>query len=75
MNDKQKFSYKQLRQLALTQGVDDNKISIGIWGKLNGYSKKRIQRDNKVSTVYIKMSNDKFNTTNNYENKQYYEEI
>lgn len=40
MNDKQEFSYKQLRQLALTQGVDDNKISIGIWGKLNGYSKK-----------------------------------
>ena len=31
MNDKQEFSYKQLRQLALTQGVDDNKISIAQW--------------------------------------------
>lgn len=68
MNDKQEFSYKQLRQLALTQGVDDNKISIGIWGKLNGYSKKRIQRDNKVFIVYIKMSNDKFKTNFDYEN-------
>jgi hypothetical protein len=68
MNDKQEFSYKQLRQLALTQGVDDNKISIGIWGKLNGYSKKRIQKDNKVSTVYIKMSNDKFKTNFDYAN-------
>lgn len=66
MNEKQEFSYKQLRELALTQGVDDNKISIGIWGKFNGYSKKRIQRDNKVSTVYIKMSNEELNLTNDY---------
>ena len=48
---------------------------IGIWAKLNGYSKRRKQRDNKVYTVYIKMSNNKFNTTNNYGNKKINEEF
>mgnify|MGYP000233042399 CR=1 FL=1 len=68
MSDKEEVSFEELRGLALAQNVDDNKITIGVWAKLNGYSKKRIQRDNKVSTVYIKISNDKFNTDNNYEN-------
>ena len=31
---------------------------IGIWAKLNGYFKKRKQRDNKVYIVYIKINND-----------------
>lgn len=69
MNDKQEFSYTQLRELALAQQVEDSKTVIGIWAKLNGYSKRRKQKDNKVYTVYIKMSNNKLKTTNNYENK------
>lgn len=69
MNDKQEFSYKQLRELALAQQVEDSKTVIGIWAKLNGYSKRRKQKDNKVYTVYIKMSNNKLKITNNYENK------
>ena len=52
---KDEFSYEELRELALAHQVKDSKTEIGIWAKLNGYSKKRRQRDNKVYTVYIKM--------------------
>ncbi len=52
---KDEFSYEELRELALAHQVADSKTVIGIWAKLNGYSKKRRQRDNKVYTVYIKM--------------------
>jgi len=55
---KNEFTFEELRRLALAQNIDDSKTIIGIWAKLNGYSKKRRQRDNKVYTVYIKMSND-----------------
>ena len=64
---KDEFSYEELRELALAHQVEDSKTVIGIWAKLNGYSKRRKQKDNKVYTVYIKMSNDKSNKTNNYE--------
>lgn len=67
MDEDIELTFNQLRELALTQNVDDSKTTIGIWAKLNGYSKKRRQRDNKVYTVYIKMSNNKFNTNDNYE--------
>lgn len=53
----------------MAQNVDDSKTTIGIWAKLNGFSKKRKQKDNRVYTVYIKMNNDKFNTIHDYEKK------
>ena len=65
---KDEFSFEELRELALAHQVEDSKTVIGIWAKLNGYSKKRRQRDNKVYTVYIKMSNNKFNTNTDYDN-------
>ncbi len=67
-NAYQTFNYQQIRELALAQHVDDNKISIGVWAKQNGYFKRKRQRDNRVYTVYIKMSNDNTFKTNNYEN-------
>ena len=67
MNNQEEFSFEELRRLALAHQVKDNKTVIGIWAKLNGYSKRRKQRDNKVYTVYIKMSNDKINSINNYD--------
>lgn len=76
MNTKQEFSFERnYVGVALAHQVKDNKTVIGIWAKLNGYSKRRKQRDNKVYTVYIKMSNNKFNTTNNYGNKKINEEF
>lgn len=65
---KDEFSFEELRELALAHQVEDSKTVIGIWAKLNGYSKRRKQRDNKVYTVYVKMSNNKFNTNTDYEN-------
>ena len=64
MNTKQEFSFEELRRLALAHQVKDNKTVIGIWAKLNGYSKRRKQRDNKVYTVYIKMNNDTWIVSN-----------
>lgn len=65
---KNEFNFEELRELALAHQVADSKTVIGIWAKLNGYSKRRKQRDNKVYTVYIKMSNNKFNTNTDYDN-------
>ena len=67
MSEETEHTFKQLRELALAHHIADNRTMIGIWAKLNGYSKRRKQKDNKVYTVYIKMSNDKSNKTNNYE--------
>ena len=61
MNGETELTFKQLRELALAHHVKDSKTV------MNGYSKRRKQKDNKVYTVYIKMSNDKSNKTNNYE--------
>lgn len=57
MSEETELTFKQLRELALAHHIADNRTMIGIWAKLNGYSKKRKQRDNKVYTVYIKMNN------------------
>ncbi len=59
MKDCQELTYEQVRELALAQYVDDNKISIGVWSKHNGYFKRKRQKDNRVYTVYIKMNYDK----------------
>ena len=59
VEENNEIAFLQLRELALAQHVDDNKISIGVWAKLNGYFKKRRQKDNKVYTIYIKVRNDK----------------
>lgn len=67
MNDYQELTYVQVRELAIAQHVDDNKISIGVWAKQNGYFKKKRQKDNRVYTIYIKMNNDKINYNNDYE--------
>lgn len=69
MNDYQELTYEQVRELAMAQYVDDNKISIGVWAKQNGYFKKKKQKGNRVYTAYIKMNNDNVNKKNDYENQ------
>lgn len=64
---KDEFSYEELRELALAHQVEDSKTVIGIWAKLNGYSKRRKQRDNKVYTVYVKMNDINLQNNKNYE--------
>lgn len=67
MNDYQELTYEQVRKFAITQYVDDNKISIGVWAKQNGYIKKKRQKDNRVYTVYIKINNERMNNNCDYE--------
>lgn len=64
---KDEFSFEELRELALAHQVEDSKTVIGIWAKLNGYSKRRKQRDNKVYTVYVKMNDINLQKNKNYE--------
>ena len=64
---KDEFSYEELRELALAHQVEDSNTVIGIWAKLNGYSKRRKQRDNKVYTVYVKMNDINLQNNKNYE--------
>ena len=64
---KDEFSFEELRELALAHQVKDSKTVIGIWAKLNGYSKRRKQRDNKVYTVYVKMNDINLQNNKNYE--------
>lgn len=48
------ISYQDLRVLAVSQGVADNKVSIGIWARLNGYYKKIKKENYKQTTYYFK---------------------
>lgn len=68
MNDYQELTYEQVRDLAIARYVDDNKISIGVWAKQNGYIKKKKQKDNRVYTIYIKINN--YNVNNENDNEQ-----
>lgn len=49
--EKQLFTYEELQDMALKFNVKPNKVSVGIWAKINGYKKVRLQKD-KVITIY-----------------------
>ena len=41
----QTFTYEEIREKALKQGVTDNRLRVGLWASSNGYikSKRKIQ--------------------------------
>lgn len=47
-----KLSYQELRKIALNEGVKDNKVSVGIWIKLNGFYKHHSVDQNRKSYYY-----------------------
>jgi hypothetical protein len=49
----QLLTYEEIRAKALSQGISDNKVSIGMWAGLNGYIKTRKQINKRVYTVYF----------------------
>lgn len=49
------LTYEEIREKALSQGISDNKVSIGMWAGLNGYIKTRKQINKKVYTVYYNL--------------------
>lgn len=49
------IDYSQIREIALQNGIDDNKVSIGMWAKMNGYIKTNKQINGKVTVTYYKL--------------------
>ena len=37
----QTFTYEEIREKALKQGITDNKLRVGLWASSNGYIKKQ----------------------------------
>lgn len=63
-----RMKYNDLRLIALDNGVKDDKITIGIWAKLNGYKKKQSKdRNRKSYCYYIKMNNQDEHNSKIYE--------
>ena len=48
----QTFTYEEIREKALKQGVTDNNLRVGLWASLNGYIKSKRRIQGKVITVY-----------------------
>ena len=45
----QTFTYEEIREKALKQGVTNNRLRVGLWASSNGYikSKRKIQKNSK----------------------------
>ncbi len=51
------ITYKDLRLLAIKDNIPDNKISIGIWAKINGYFQIKKRIDNILTVLYFRDNN------------------
>jgi len=51
----QEFTYEQIREKALKQGVRDNKFQIGMWAQFNSYMKRKVHRDGRHFTIYVSL--------------------
>ena len=51
----QEFTYEQIREKALRQGVKDNRVHIGLWANINNYLKTRKEKE-KWKGYYIIIS-------------------
>ncbi len=49
----EEFTYEEIREKALKQGVPDTKLHIGLWAQFNGYVKQRKSRSGKSRYLYI----------------------
>ena len=59
------ITFEQLKQIANNKGFTGNKVSIGIWAQINGFTKILKQINNKRVVLYITPK------TNNYEETNY----
>lgn len=54
--EENRMKFDDLRDLALLNGIPDNKIYIGVWAKLNGYIKKSSKDKNRKNyNYYVKI--------------------
>ena len=51
----EEFTYEQIREKALKQGVKDNKFQIGMYAQLNRYMNLKVQREGRQYTVYVSL--------------------
>lgn len=49
----EEFTYEQIREKALKQGVKDTKLHIGLWAQFNGYMKQRKLKAGKSRYYYM----------------------
>lgn len=50
------FTYTDIRIEAIKAGISDNKVSIGIWARQNGYYQMRKSKDKKTTIYYYKLN-------------------
>ena len=50
------YTFNEVREIAIRNHSNDNKVSVGIWAKLNGYLKIKKQIDKHRITLYIKLN-------------------
>lgn len=49
----QTFTYEEIREKALKQGITDNRLRVGLWASSNGYIKGKRKIRGKVITIYL----------------------
>lgn len=49
----QTFTYEEIREKALKQGIADNRLRVGLWASSNGYIKSKRKIQGKVYTIYF----------------------
>lgn len=49
------ITYEELRILAIKEDIPDNKVSIGMYAKMNGYYQIKKQIDKKTKILYYKL--------------------
>ena len=53
------YTFKELKQIAFNNGITGNKVTIGIWARMNGYLKKKKQINKHRITYYFKLNDNK----------------
>lgn len=49
------YTFEQLKEMALKDGITGNKVAVGIWAKMNGFLKKKKQINKRRITLYFKL--------------------
>lgn len=55
------YTFEELKEIAFNNGIIGNKVTIGIWARMNGYLKKKKQINKLRITLYFNMN--EYNTT------------
>ncbi len=51
------YTFEELKQMAFSEGITGNKVTIGIWAKMKGFLKKKKQMNKQRITLYFKIGN------------------